>query len=573
MPFTISWSAASDPSGIIAYNWQLSTSASFAVVPQQNSTSGQTQDIVSGVAPGTYYWRVQAVNGSVTQGAWSATRSVVITGTNADSPGTAVLNPPKGATAFHPMESIHFTWSAVPGAVSYNFDASTDPNFPVATRVHFDNIPNPSYSIVLGDSMPEGLYYVQITALNANRISGIPSNKVTFTLSFNAPLPPAPTPLQPANGATVTLPVTLTWTDVPNPQESGYVLVVSRDAGFSSIEYGNNQITGPQWSITSLSAGTKYWRVLSTQGDSAPGVPANTAWSATRSFVVPSTTGMGSLSLSASSPFSGDNDLLTIQLTGPAPANGAVVSLTSSHPALAPMPATYTVASGFAFDQFWFKTGQVTTDTLVTLTATLNGTSASLSFTLQPPSLKWLTVGSPLTGGVLNQGIVMLNGQAPPSGLTVSLTSGNPALAGLPATVNIAPGSPSVLFTFPTGEVTANTTIPLSATMNGLTVQTQLTLTPQQPPASLELSPTTTGSNGSSFGTVRLSAAAPGDTQLFLTSSHPSLVQMSQTAQVPQGTTAGGFNIFVGTVTTTTTVTITVTGAGVSRSATLTIQP
>jgi hypothetical protein len=63
VPFTISWSAVSGPRGIVAYNWQISPSSTFSPVIQLNSTSGQTQDTVSGLANGTYYWRVQAVNG------------------------------------------------------------------------------------------------------------------------------------------------------------------------------------------------------------------------------------------------------------------------------------------------------------------------------------------------------------------------------------------------------------------------------------------------------------------------------------------------------------------------------
>src|SRR4051812_33640715 len=32
VPFTIAWTAVTDPSGIVAYNWQVSPSASFAPV-------------------------------------------------------------------------------------------------------------------------------------------------------------------------------------------------------------------------------------------------------------------------------------------------------------------------------------------------------------------------------------------------------------------------------------------------------------------------------------------------------------------------------------------------------------
>src|SRR5918911_3538946 len=95
VPFTISWSAVSDPSGIVAYNWQLSPSSTFSPVIQLDSTSGQTQDTVSGLAKGTYFWRVQAVNGNIVQGAWSPARSFNVTGASSSAPGTQTLNPTK----------------------------------------------------------------------------------------------------------------------------------------------------------------------------------------------------------------------------------------------------------------------------------------------------------------------------------------------------------------------------------------------------------------------------------------------------------------------------------------------
>src|SRR2546425_3154398 len=49
----------------------------------QNSTNGATQDIVSGLANGTYFWRVQAVNGAFVQGAWSPAQSFNVTGAGA----------------------------------------------------------------------------------------------------------------------------------------------------------------------------------------------------------------------------------------------------------------------------------------------------------------------------------------------------------------------------------------------------------------------------------------------------------------------------------------------------------
>jgi len=114
-PFTISWTAVSDPSGIVAYNWQVSSSSAFASVLIQSSTNGATQDTVSGLADGTYFWRVQAVNGQFVQGAWSQPRSFTITGAG----GAPSLGPPQGYSTFHPFEVMTFVWSAVPDAETY----------------------------------------------------------------------------------------------------------------------------------------------------------------------------------------------------------------------------------------------------------------------------------------------------------------------------------------------------------------------------------------------------------------------------------------------------------------------
>src|SRR5690348_7348619 len=108
-PFTISWTAVTDPSGIVAYNWQVSSSSAFTSVLLQSSTNGATQDTVSGLADGTYFWRVQAVNGAFVQGDWSQPRSFTINGAGSGAPS---LGPPKGYSTFHPFEVMTFVWSA-----------------------------------------------------------------------------------------------------------------------------------------------------------------------------------------------------------------------------------------------------------------------------------------------------------------------------------------------------------------------------------------------------------------------------------------------------------------------------
>ena len=101
------------------------------------------------------------------------------------------------------------------------------------------------------------------------------------------------------------------------------------------------------------------------------------------------------------------------------------------------MPGTH------AYTEFPITVGQVTSPTVVTLTATLNGVSASSQITIRPPTLNDEILQSVVraTGGTEMPGWVNLegNGLAGPSGFVVSLSSDSPA-ATVPATVTIPAG-------------------------------------------------------------------------------------------------------------------------------------
>ena len=570
-PFAISWSAVSDPSGIVAYNWQVSASSAFTSVLLQDSTSGATQDTVSGLANGTYFWRVQAVNGAFVQGAWSAPRSFTVSGAGTGSPGTPSLGPPKGYSKFHPFEVMTFTWSATPGAATYDFQFSTDPSFPVSTRGEFNNLIDTTQSFAI--SNPEGNYFARVFAVDVNGNFSAPSNVITFSVFFNNPLPPPPSPVAPANGTTLTLPVTLSWTDVPNPQPSGYELQIARDSGFTSIEVDDPQLNDPTRQVLSLTSGTKFWRVRSEQGAASPTTAAETAWSATGTFTVSSAPPVPvSVTLANNPLFSGDTTWVAVQLTGAVPAGGAPISMSSSNPSAVPVPATVTMPGNIAWMQFQVQAAQVNVPTPVTLTATFNSSSASAQFTVQPPSLKALTISpSIISGGAQPLGIVMLNGQAPAGGAVVSLSSNSP-FANPPASVTVAPGNSSVSFPISTSSVTANTTATLTANYNGATSQSQVTLTPQQPPTSLTLNPTsTTGAGGSSFATVTVASPSSTDQILQVASSNPAVASVPSGVTIPAGSTTGGFNIFTSAVSAQTVVTISVSGGGVTKTANLTV--
>jgi hypothetical protein len=570
-PFIISWTAVSDPAGIVAYNWQVSSSSAFTSVLLQSSTNGAAQDTVSGLADGTYFWRAQAVNGDFVQGAWSQPSSFTVNGTGAGAPGTPSLGPTQGYSTFHPFETMTFNWSAVPGASSYLLEYSTDSSFPVLSSGQFDNIPNTTFSFAIAD--PQGNYFARVYAVDANGVLSAPSNVITFSVFYNNPLPPPPSPVAPVNNPTLTLPVTIEWTHVPNPQSGGYELQIARDSAFSSIEVDDPQLNGPTRNVLSLTSGKKFWRVRSAQGDSSPTTAAVTAWSATGTFTISSAPPTPvSVTLAKDPLYSGETTLVAVQLTSAAPAGGASINFNSSNPSVVPVPATISMPGNTAWTQFQLQAGQVTAPTPVTLTATLNSGTASAQFTLQPPSLKSITISpSTITGGAQPQGIVMLNGQAPAGGATVTLTSSSPSVSP-PASVLVDAGSFSASFPISTNAVSANTPVTVTASYGGASAQAQVTLTPQQPPSSLTLSPTSTTGTDGSFGTVAIASPSSTDQILQVASSNPAVASVPNSVFIPSGSTTGGFNIFTSSVSTQTIVTISVSGAGVTRTANLTVN-
>ncbi len=570
-PFTISWSAVSDPSGILAYNWQVSATSNFSSYLANNSTMGPTQDTVSGLPPGTYFWHVQAVNNSLVQGAWSQPFKVTITGAGAGSLPAPVMGPPKGYSTFHPFEAMTFNWSVVPGAATYTVEFSTNSTFPVLTSGKFDNLPTPTMTFELADN-EQGNYFIRALAVDAHGVASLPSNVVQFSVSFNNPLPAPPSPISPLSGQ-ISLPATLKWTDVPNPQDIGYEVEIAKDSGFSNIEEDDPQITEPMRTVLSLTPGTKFWRVRSAQGDNSPTTAAETAWSSSGSFTIPLTPPVPvSVGFTSNPLHSGNQTFVQVQLSAAVGASGATIQMSSSNSAAAPLPATITMPPNTGWTQFQIQAGQVAADTPVSITATLNGGSATGQLDVQPPVLQSLIMPNTVSGGTAAQLIVLLNGVAPSGGAAVSLSSSSPAAAP-PSVVIVPEGSPSTVLAMPTSQVTAPTTAVITGVWNGSSVSSTITITAQNPPQSVTLSPTSVTGQAGSVATVAVATAPTTDESLSVSSSNPAVASVPTSVTIPQGSTRGGFNILTQPVTTATVVTISVSGGGTTVSANLTLLP
>ncbi len=600
-PFTIDWTEEFDPtlSANGGYNWQVSTTSTFSTLVLRDSTlPNVTQDTVSGIPNGTYFWRVQAVDGQLRSSTFSAPSTFTVTGTGTGQPGTPVLSLPPYGDTFHPFENFELFWTAAERAAKYELLASKDSTFP-ASSIKFDNITDTSRGITIGDfcdGCSQGTYFARVTAIDANGNRGLPSNTVTFTISFDAPLPPPPTAVSPVGGETVALPVTLDWTDVPNPQDLGYDIDNSPSTSLADIE-AQARTTASQVTILSLTPGTKFWRVHAVQGNSGPDTAAVTDWSTPASFTVPGgTVGVASVWLGAppcQDPCPGADTLDSgqeiagsIQLTGAAPAGGADVALSVDPASGASVPASVTVPAGAAFANFRLFAGQVTEPTQVTLTATLGSSSDTFVFTVSPddqppapPTLSTLTLApSAVVGGDPSTGTVSISAAAPVGGAVVSLSSSDTAAATVPPSVTVPAGSSIATFTVTTHAVTTSTNVQVIGAHGGVSRAATLTVSPPSaagPAVSgLTLNPGTVTSGASSTGTVTLTAPAPtAGASVTLTTSNAGVATVQAAVTVPAGQTSTTFPVASQSVTTTSTSTIGATLGGATRSAVLTVNP
>ena len=595
IPATLSWASVTGAGG---YNWEVSLSSTFTSVIERNAVlvvgAATTQDIVSGLANGTYFWHVQAVSPDVEAGPWSSPRTFTVTGAGPGTVGTATLNPPLNATQFHSWENITFTWSAVPGAVAYVLQESIDPTFPTDTRVRQVNIPGPTEVISFNPSI-QGNFKARVIAVDANGMMGAPSNLVDFSVLDSNPFPAAPTLVAPTNATSQQLPVNVSWTNVANHQDLGYQLQISTNSSFSTIE-ASYQLTENQKTVSALTTGTKFWRVRSQHGYIGS-VEAYTAWSATGTFTVLATPlRMGAVTF-PTTKFSGGEARGTLEITGAAPAGGATVTMTASDPNLLPeLPASRQIPAGSSSVDVLvaptgainslrgMRVGFVTTPTPVTINATYNGTTVSTTITILPPTLNdtpFQLFPQKATGGADMFGILDLevgcfagfcDGLAPPGGFPVSLSSSSPA-ATVPASMTIPAGAGGDQFTIHTTPVTTLTVVTISARAGGLTTNLQITLTPSPAPASLTLDPVDTASGSRGIIQIPLSSMRGHDQLVQVTSSDPQVAAVPAFATIPASNNFGGFTIVTSAVTTRTVVTITVTGGGVSLSADLVVHP
>ena len=567
-PINLSWNAPPSTVGPIgSYTWQVSTSSTFPTVIASGFTNQEadpgipirTFDRVSGLANGTYFWRVKASeatgNGGV-DSAWSTPRSFIVSGLG-PAPPTPTITTPANNAQFHVRESFNIQWSSVVNAQYYLLEADDEPTFSYPINLTLSPIYFGTQSGALWGN-PLTIYY-RVRAVSVDGVRSLPSATLTVQITDAAPIPAGVSPVAPANGATVQLPFFFDWSDTPNPQVPGYDVEVNTSSNFAPASMV--LLLSPSRSdymITRdlLAPGNYFWRVRALHGDVAG------LWSGGRAITVtapvtPPDVNLFAILAEPVNAYGGNTAHARVMLDNPAPAGGAVVSISTDIPQVNMPATTVTVPAGGT---------DATISNIATGPVPNSGVSVGIigdlfagfangrgqnSFGILPIFYGTSLSNESVAGGTSVNATVTLQSAAPPGGTTVRLVSSDSNIVRPPPTVVIPAGATDVDFTIPTSAVSVATRVifETGTDVDGYRApQTWLTVTPPGSPppppslSSLTLSQPTVLSGNTVTGTLRLTSPAPaGGAVVTLQGSMEGEVIVPQSVTIPGGSISATF--------------------------------
>ena len=408
---------------------------------------------------------------------------------------------------------------------------------------------------------------------NITTLAVLNSSPITITASSGASVKQDPLTVNPS----AVLSVTLSPTSVVGGKNSTGTVKLNGPAPMGgvnvSLSSDTPSVASTQSTVTvlaGLSSATFPITTVPVSSSIAVNITASYNNAGITSQLTVNPPSVSTLALAATSVIGGKNVSATITLTGPAPSGGISVTLGSSTGAATP-PSPVTVLGGATTATFVIPTAPVSAATPTTITATL-GVAKNALLTVNPPAMLTLGVSpSSVIGGATSIGTVTLNGAAPSGGISVTLTTGNSAVASPPANVTVSAGMTSAMFNIQTNPVAPNTPVTISATLG---VTKSATLTVLAPTAlSLTLSPTSVTGGTGSTGTITLTGAAPSaGISVTLASSNSPVAAPPPNVTVLGGANSANFPITTSSVAVKTTPTITAT-LGVAKTAVLTVTP
>lgn len=255
------------------------------------------------------------------------------------------------------------------------------------------------------------------------------------------------------------------------------------------------------------------------------------------------------LDLNPKSVNSGDSSTATVTLSSPAPTGGITFNVASNNLSAATVPPTVTVKAGDTTATFKVDSQFVSTVTVVTITVSSGGVSASKDLTVNGQGAQLTFTPSTVSGGSSATGTITLDKPAV-SDLTLTLSSDNNVVATInPTTVTIPANSTSATFNVDTTTVSADTVVNVTVSQGGSTlIKAPLTVTAASL-KSMTFSPFKVKGGKSTVCTITLNSPAPTGGLLLTLTDQPSItlsskiVFMPATVTIPAGKTIYAFTI------------------------------
>jgi probable HAF family extracellular repeat protein len=262
---------------------------------------------------------------------------------------------------------------------------------------------------------------------------------------------------------------------------------------------------------------------------------------------------------------------LTLNLPAPAELN---VQIKVLNPAAHVTTSDAKVLAGATTSSFTIFTDPVAAGTTGAIQASYGGAMKSAMLTVLPISVKSVSLSpSQIVGCKVGVGKVVLECPAAPGDITVTLTSADPALASVPASITIAAGAVSGTFPITTTAVTTNTTVAIQAAANGRSRVANLTIKPIPARSVTFLPPSVIGGTPSTGKVTLECPAGPGDIVVTLVSLDTSVATVPATVTVPMGASSATFTVTTVAPAAVTKVGIQATAGGVTKTGYLTVSP
>lgn len=194
------------------------------------------------------------------------------------------------------------------------------------------------------------------------------------------------------------------------------------------------------------------------------------------------------LTLASDSVYSGNGTRLTAEIDGRAPSSGVTVSMEHVDNEAVELPESLTIWGGGTTGSVWIETRGVSDPLELEISGTYIQTRSTTLFVL-PAELRSITYDFSIHSACVlkwtdDQAIggrpigfrVELNGEAPPDGADIAITSSNSEIVTPPANVTIGNRERSASFPVLTEPVTTTASIPIQVTYRQKTLERSLTL-------------------------------------------------------------------------------------------------